>query len=171
MSDPHQSEDPIWSRWRERQGHRPAAQADPSQSSEQLGSRGPDGAPAPASERLTFGAPVSGWDHGRSARGGGDSPRTGDDSRQHGQARGPGARARDAGGTARAHAEHECLDWCPICRTAELVRANVPPELRSQLEGLQRDALVAMRALLDHYLERLDADDRSSSRVEDIPIR
>lgn len=174
MSDPHQSEDPIWSRWRERHGHRPAAQADPAQSSEQLGSRGPDGAPRrpPASERLPFGAPpVSGWDHGRSGRGEGDSPRAGDEFRQDAPPPGPGGGARDAGEAVRAHAEHECLEWCPICRAAELVRANVPPELRSQLEGLQRDALVAMRALLDHYLERLDADDHSSSRVEDIPIR
>jgi hypothetical protein len=46
----------------------------------------------------------------------------------------------------------------------------VPPELRSQLESVQRDALVAMRALLDHYIERLDGRDRPPTRVEDIPI-
>jgi hypothetical protein len=51
-----------------------------------------------------------------------------------------------------------------------VVRANVPPELRSQLEGVQRDAMVAMRALLDHYIERLDGQGRPASRVEDIPI-
>jgi hypothetical protein len=51
-----------------------------------------------------------------------------------------------------------------------VVRASVPPELRSQLESVQRDALVAMRAMLDHYIERLDGQSRPASRVEDIPI-
>jgi hypothetical protein len=69
-----------------------------------------------------------------------------------------------------AHGEHECLEWCPICRTAEIVRASFPPEVRSQLEDVQRDALVAIRTVLDHYIDRLDADDRPASRVEDIPI-
>ena len=64
----------------------------------------------------------------------------------------------------------ECLEWCPVCRTAEVVRASLPPELRTQLEGVQRDALVAVRAMLDHYIDRLDTGGRESSRVEDIPI-
>jgi len=42
--------------------------------------------------------------------------------------------------------------------------------VRSQLEDVQRDALVAIRTVLDHYIQRLDADERPSSRVEDIPI-
>jgi hypothetical protein len=50
--------------------------------------------------------------------------------------------------------EHECLDWCPICRGAEVVRATTPPELRDQWQSLQRDALVMMRALIDAYLQR-----------------
>jgi hypothetical protein len=71
---------------------------------------------------------------------------------------------------AGAHAQHECLEWCPICRTAEVVRASFPPEVRSQLEDVQRDALVAIRAVLDHYIERIDGQERPASRVEDIPI-
>jgi hypothetical protein len=47
----------------------------------------------------------------------------------------------------------------------------VPPELRSQFEVVQRDALVAIRAALDHYIDRLDGRSRPESRVEDIPIR
>jgi hypothetical protein len=35
---------------------------------------------------------------------------------------------------------------------------------------VQRDALVAMRGLLDHYIERLDGQTQPASRVEDIPI-
>jgi len=74
---------------------------------------------------------------------------------------------------------HECVEWCPICRTADVLRASTPPELRDQMQSVQRDALVAMRALLDAYIERGDAgasgrgEGRSRqhrSSVEDIPI-
>lgn len=154
MSDPHQPEDPIWSRWRERHGQPGVPQRDPAPSSDppENGSGADKARTAPAHERLPFGAPLPpGWDRG-----------SGGESRQD----------RDDEPTASRHAtqEHECLEWCPVCRTADLVRASVPPELRSQLEGVQRDALVAVRALLDHYIDRLDAQDESSPRVEDIPI-
>lgn len=82
----------------------------------------------------------------------------------------PGEPRSSASAPAHAHGEHECLDWCPICRTADIVRASFPPEVRSQLEEVQRDALVAFRTILDHYIERLDGHERPESRVEDIPI-
>ena len=72
--------------------------------------------------------------------------------------------------------EHECLDWCPICRGAEVVRATTPPELRDQWQTIQRDALVMMRALIDSYLQRVGENDRDERgpepehRVEDIRI-
>jgi hypothetical protein len=74
-------------------------------------------------------------------------------------------------GSAPAQA-HECLDWCPICRTAEVLRASAPPELRDQVAGLQRDALVTLRALLDAYIERggEGTRERRDTGVEDIPI-
>ena len=67
---------------------------------------------------------------------------------------------------------HQCVELCPICRGAEILRATSTPELRGQWQSVQREALVTMRALIDHYLERLD-DDREGAarpRVEDIPI-
>jgi hypothetical protein len=67
-------------------------------------------------------------------------------------------------------AGHECLEWCPICRTADVFRTSFPPEVRTQLEEVQRDALVAIRTVLDHYIERLDGHERPAQRVEDIPI-
>ena len=74
-------------------------------------------------------------------------------------------------GHAASQHEHECLDWCPICRTADLLRASAPPELREQVSGLQRDALVTLRALLDAYIERADGPrGRRDSEVQDIPI-
>ena len=66
---------------------------------------------------------------------------------------------------------HECLEWCPICRTADVLRGSAPPELRGQVQGIQRDALVTMRALLDAYIERLESTrGREGTTVEDIPI-
>ena len=65
---------------------------------------------------------------------------------------------------------HECVEWCPICRTADVVRASVPPELRDQLGDIQREALSAIRAMIDHYLQRADQERQRSARVEDIPI-
>jgi hypothetical protein len=92
-----------------------------------------------------------------------------------GDARGrrdPGRRPAANGGASGAEAhQHECVEWCPICRTADVVRTTASPELREQFQSLQKDALVAMRALLDAYLERLEnGERRESSRVEDIPI-
>jgi hypothetical protein len=73
-------------------------------------------------------------------------------------------------GTGQRH-DHECVEWCPICRTADVLRTNAPPELRDQWQSLQRDTLVTLRQLLDAYIDRLgEPPARSRTRVEDIPI-
>ncbi len=64
----------------------------------------------------------------------------------------------------------ECVEWCPICRAADVLRATAPPELRDQWQAVQREALLTTRALIDTYLERLDGDREREPRVEDIPI-
>ena len=70
-----------------------------------------------------------------------------------------------------AEGGNECLEWCPICRGADLLRANTSPELREQWDSVQREALRTVRALIDHYLERLESDRPDpESRVRDIPI-
>jgi hypothetical protein len=72
---------------------------------------------------------------------------------------------------ARHDGGRECLEWCPICRTADVLRASVPPEIREQWHDVQREALVTFRALIDHYIDRLERQrPTSSSQVEDIPI-
>ena len=55
------------------------------------------------------------------------------------------------------------LDW---------VRAAVPPDLSRQLAEALRDLLLALRALLDWYVERLGDPPPGSSavEVEDIPL-
>ena len=66
---------------------------------------------------------------------------------------------------------HQCVELCPICRGAEILRATASPELRDGWQSVQREALVTMRAMIDHYLERLDEEDADPGpRVEVIPI-
>ena len=70
---------------------------------------------------------------------------------------------------------HQCLEWCPICRGAEVVRSTTPDELRDQFESIQRDAVSLLKALLDAYqakqAETGDAAGGKSDRgVENIPI-
>ena len=67
--------------------------------------------------------------------------------------------------------ETQCVDWCPVCRLADVLRANATPEMREQWSAVQRELLLAIRSVADHYIER--ADRRGSGegpRVEDIPI-
>ena len=68
---------------------------------------------------------------------------------------------------------HECLDWCPICRGAELMRATVPPELQEQFQVVQRDVLLMVQAMIQSHLERLrnEAPADADPPVEDIPIQ
>ena len=107
-------------------------------------------APSPGASRF--------WHEYGSARSGRASARNGE--------------SRSEEGPSHNEGEHECLDWCPICRGADVVRATTPPELREQWQSVQRDALVMMRALIDAYLERLGNGQAHARahRVEDIPI-
>lgn len=57
--------------------------------------------------------------------------------------------------------EHECLEWCPICRSAELLRATASPELRRQLQTLQNEAFQIFRAFAAAYAERGAADQQT----------
>ena len=66
--------------------------------------------------------------------------------------------------------EFECLDFCPICRTADVLRATMPEEFRGHLHTLQREGLLAMRALIDGYIQHLERQQTRSTSVEDIPI-
>ena len=64
-----------------------------------------------------------------------------------------------------------CVELCPICRTADLLRAaGGAPELRGQLDDVSREALLTLRSLIDHYLERRDPERDGRSPVEQIPI-
>jgi hypothetical protein len=60
-------------------------------------------------------------------------------------------------------------DLSPIFALLDALRRMVPPELQDQFNALQRELLLTLRALIDWYLERLDARSRPV-QVEDIPI-
>jgi len=46
----------------------------------------------------------------------------------------------------------------------------VPPELQQQVTELIRQVLLLVRALVDHWIERLDGERGGEPEVEDIPI-
>jgi hypothetical protein len=64
------------------------------------------------------------------------------------------------------------VDPAALLALIELVRDAVPPELSQQLAEAVRDLLVALRALLDHAIERLGDPAPGPARVEveDIPL-
>jgi hypothetical protein len=61
-------------------------------------------------------------------------------------------------------------DVSPLLALLDAVRRSVPPELSRQLAEALRELLLALRALIDWYLERLDAAPGDGAPVEDIPI-
>jgi hypothetical protein len=74
----------------------------------------------------------------------------------------PGEGERKAPGVAELQALAGLLD---------LARQSLPPELTRQLLEALRQLLLAIRALLDYYLERLDQRREPPPEVEDIPIQ
>jgi hypothetical protein len=101
-----------------------------------------------------------------------DQPPAGrtDQERSRSGATDPPGWDRDRDWSATHPADSRCLELCPICRGAEILRAAGPPELRGQLDDVGREALLTLRSLVDHYLERLDQQPTAEDRVEQIPI-
>lgn len=74
----------------------------------------------------------------------------------------------------------ECVEWCPICRTMDVLRASTTPEMRAGWEDIQREALLTLRTLAEHYMQRADGQEpadverygepRRATPVEEIPI-
>jgi hypothetical protein len=60
-------------------------------------------------------------------------------------------------------------DLSPLIALVDAMRRVVPLELQEQVNALQRELLLTIRALIDWYLERLDGAQRATV-VEDIPI-
>jgi hypothetical protein len=60
-------------------------------------------------------------------------------------------------------------DLSPLIALVDAMRRVVPLELQEQVNALQRELLLTIRALIDWYLERLEGS-RRATVVEDIPI-
>ena len=60
-------------------------------------------------------------------------------------------------------------DLSPLIAVVDALRRVVPVELQDQLNALQRELLLTIRALIDWYLVRLEGSQRATV-VEDIPI-
>jgi hypothetical protein len=62
-------------------------------------------------------------------------------------------------------------DVAALLALLDSARGAIPPELARQLADALRDLLIAIRAVLDYSIERLERPTRSEPEVEDIPIR
>ena len=57
-----------------------------------------------------------------------------------------------------------------LAQLIQSVRELVPAELQRRLSDALRELLLALRALIDFYLERLERQDAAPAEIEDIPI-
>ena len=61
-------------------------------------------------------------------------------------------------------------DIDPLVGLFQALRDLIPPELQRRLAAALRELLLALRALIDWYLERLERRREQSDELEDIPI-
>jgi hypothetical protein len=61
-------------------------------------------------------------------------------------------------------------DLSQLTALVESLRGVVPPELARQLADALRELLIALRAVLDWYIARLEPPEPEDSEVQDIPI-
>ena len=52
----------------------------------------------------------------------------------------------------------------------DLARQSLPPDLQRQLQQALRELLIALRAVLDYSIDRLEPGEPEPVQVEDIPI-
>jgi hypothetical protein len=62
------------------------------------------------------------------------------------------------------------FDLAQIAALIESLRGVVPSELTRQLADALRELLIALRAVLDWYIARLETPEPPSSDVQDIPV-
>lgn len=58
----------------------------------------------------------------------------------------------------------------PLLQTVKALGELIPPELERRLTEAVRELLLALRALLDWYIERLEGRRETPREVQDIPI-
>jgi hypothetical protein len=80
-----------------------------------------------------------------------------------------GGGGADGGGGSGYRPPRGFPDLSPLFALIDALRRLVPAELQDQFSALQRELLLTMRALIDWYLERLEARERAPE-VEEIRI-
>ena len=71
----------------------------------------------------------------------------------------------------RAQGERSAFgDLQALAGLLETARTSVPPELARQLAEAARELLIALRALIDWWIARLERGPQEPVEVEDIPI-
>jgi hypothetical protein len=61
-------------------------------------------------------------------------------------------------------------DLSALAALLESLRGAIPPELARQLADALRELLLAVRAVLDWYIARLEPSERPQADVQDIPV-
>ncbi len=61
-------------------------------------------------------------------------------------------------------------DLSALTGLLELARGSLPPDLQRQVAQALRELLIALRAVLDYSIERLEPSEAARVEVEDIPI-
>ena len=67
-------------------------------------------------------------------------------------------------------AEQRLPDLAPLLALIEGLRQSLPPELAQRFAEALRELLLALRGLLDWWIERLEHREQAPADVEDIPI-
>ena len=71
----------------------------------------------------------------------------------------------------RTQAERSAFpDIAALAGLLEAARTSVPPELAHQLASAARELLIALRALIDWWIARLERERETPVEVQDIPI-
>ena len=66
--------------------------------------------------------------------------------------------------------EHQCVGWCPICRTSDLLRTFATPELQAAWGDFQRELARAMLTVAERYAGRGATTGDPAERITEIPI-
>jgi hypothetical protein len=86
------------------------------------------------------------------------------------EARGWGRKPPPAGWQAGKSGGQDGPELELLAQLIQSVRELVPAELQRRLAEALRELLLALRALIDFYLERLERSEQAPTEMEDIPI-
>ena len=84
---------------------------------------------------------------------------------------GEGRRPPPAGWQAQSEERRAAPELESLIAAMSSLRDVIPPEISERLAAAVRELLLAIRAVLDHYLERLERRQPEPPEVQDIPLQ